>query len=70
MKDAPFVITIIQDVANITKVMTSYFKDERKAVQWMNEETSYLNGKSPTDMIFEGKTEKVRQFILGKYTSE
>ncbi len=61
MNDTPVIIQIIQDLANITSYMNTQFKDEKKVTQWLNTKTPA--GKTPTELIFEGQTDKLREYI-------
>ena len=66
--DEPFIITIITDLANITKMMTAHFKEEKKAVQWLN--NALPEGETPTEMIFKGQTEKLVEYIKRELINE
>lgn len=66
-ENEPQIITIITDLANISHVMNSYFKDEAKTTQWLNTENVLLEGATPTEMIFQGQTSRLIEHINGKY---
>lgn len=59
----PFIITMIQDLANVSHLVNKYFKDESVTTQWMNTDNPGLNNKSPSDMIFAGNTAELIKFI-------
>ncbi len=63
MNDTPFIIQIIQDLANVSILVNSHFNDEKKTTQWLNSENPLLGNTSPADMIFQGRTEKLKLFI-------
>lgn len=62
-ENEPFIITVIQDLANATSLVNSFFKDEAKTQTWMNSANPLLGNKEPAQMIFEGRTEKLIKFI-------
>lgn len=64
MKDEPFIITAIQDLTNISLLVNTFFKDEKKTTLWMNTSNPLLGDQEPTEMIFKGRTEKLRKFII------
>jgi hypothetical protein len=57
--DVPFIIQIIQDLANVTQLVDNHFKDEQKTQTWLNSDNPLLGGLQPVDMIFQGRTEKL-----------
>lgn len=61
--DKPFIISIIQDLANVSHVVNSYFKDEEKTQRWLNSDNPLLGDVSPVEMIFAGRTEKLLDFV-------
>lgn len=61
--DKPFIITVIQDLANVSALVNTHFKDKKKTSQWMNSENPLLGGKEPVEMIFKGRTKKLINFI-------
>lgn len=64
MKDSePFIITVIQDLANITSLVNRHFNDEQKTQQWLNTENPQLKNQEPIEMIFKGQTEKLKNYI-------
>lgn len=62
-ENEPFIITVIQDVANITSLVNSQFKDEAKAQVWLNSDNILTEHKSPIEYIFEGRTEELKAII-------
>ena len=62
-KNVPFVIQVIQDIANISHVVNLHFKDEEKTTQWLNTGKPELAGKEPIELIFEARTDELRKFI-------
>lgn len=62
-KDTPFIITVIQDLANITSLVNTHFKDEHKTQVWLNSENPLLGNQEPIEMIFKGRTAKLLKFI-------
>lgn len=62
-ENEPFIITVIQDLSNVSALANTYFKDEKKTSQWMNTENPLLGGQEPVEMIFKGRTEKLLKFI-------
>lgn len=63
MNNEPFVITVIQDLQRVSKLVNTYFKDEQKTTQWLNTTNPLLGNQEPTQMIFAGRTEKLINFI-------
>ncbi len=64
--DTPFIITVIQDVSNITALVNTYFKDEAKTTQWLNTSNPLIGNVEPIQMIFQGRTEKLKKFIINQ----
>ena len=62
-KSEPFIITVIQDLANISALVNTHFQNNEKTTQWMNTENPLLDGKEPVEMIFSGRTEKLLEII-------
>jgi hypothetical protein len=62
-EETPFIINIIQDMANISFLVNTYFNDEKKTTQWLNTENPLLGNQEPVQMIFAGRTEKLKNFI-------
>lgn len=62
-ENEPFIITAIQDMTNVTRLVNSFFKDEKKTTQWLNTANPLLGGKEPMEMIFSGQTEKLLNLI-------
>lgn len=62
----PFIITVIQDMANISALVNKFFKDEKKTTQWLNTKNPLLGDVEPIEMIFAGRTEKLRDFITNQ----
>lgn len=58
-----FVVDVIQDLANISALVNSFFKDEAKTTIWLNTPNPLLGGQVPNDMIFQRRTDKLRCFI-------
>lgn len=65
-EDEPFVITVIQDVANISSLVNMFFKDDKKTAQWLNTENPLLGHQEPIEMIFKGRTKKLKKFLLSQ----
>ncbi len=62
-KDTPFIITILQDLSNITSLVNSHFKDESKTQSWLNSDNPLIGNIAPAELIFQGRTEKLMDFI-------
>lgn len=62
----PFIITVIQDLSNISHLVNTHFNDEKKTTLWMNTENPLLGNQEPVEMIFKGRTEKLRKFIVSQ----
>ena len=62
-ENVPFVIKVIQDLADASSLVNSHFKDEKKTTIWMNSSNPLLGNKTPSEMIFENRTEKLMDFI-------
>lgn len=62
-EDVPFIITVIQDLSNISHLVNTHFKDNEKTTLWMNTENPLLGNQEPVEMIFKGRTAKLRKFI-------
>lgn len=62
-QNEPFIITVIQDLSNISRLVNTFFQDEKKTTLWMNTENPLLGNQEPVNMIFSGRTEKLRIFI-------
>lgn len=58
-----FIIDVIQDLANVSRLVNTYFNDEEKTTAWMNASNPLLGNQVPTDMIFARRTEKLKSFI-------
>lgn len=67
-KNEPFIITVIQDLANISTLVNTFFQDEKKTTQWLNTSNPLLGNQEPVEMIFSGRTEKLRTFIENSLT--
>ena len=63
MKKEPFIITVIQDLTRISTIVNSHFRDEKKTAIWLNTSNHLLGYKMPIEMIFEGRTNKLIEFI-------
>jgi len=63
MKNEPFIITQIQDMAYVAELVNSFFQDDKKTTIWLNTENPLLGNQIPMDMIFAGRTEKLVNFI-------
>ena len=62
-EDTPFIITVIQDVAHVSSLVNTFFRDDKKTTQWLNTSNPLLGGQEPIEMIFKGRTEKLVDFI-------
>lgn len=62
-ENEPFIITVIQDLANISSLVNTFFKDNEKTTVWLNTENPLLGNQEPVEMIFKGRTSKLRKFI-------
>ncbi len=58
-----FVVDVIQDLANISSLVNSFFNDEEKTTLWMNTRNHLLGDQIPYEMIFNRRTAKLRDFI-------
>lgn len=59
----PFIINVITDMANISSLLNSFFKNEQKTTMWLNIKNHLLGDVEPIKMIFSGRTEKLQDFI-------
>lgn len=59
----PFIITVIQDLSNISRLVNTHFKDKKKTTLWLNTANHLLGNQEPIEMIFSGRTEKLTKFI-------
>ena len=67
MKESePFIITVIQDLSNVSQLVNTFFKDEKKTTLWMNTSNPLLGDQEPIEMIFAGRTEKLIDFIINQ----
>lgn len=62
-EDIPFIITVIQDMSNVSRLVNTFFKDEKKTTQWLNTKNPLLGEQEPIEMIFKGRTDKLLKFI-------
>lgn len=65
-ENEPFIITVIQDLANISSLVNTYFNDKEKTTKWLNTSNPLLGDQEPLEMIFKGNTEKLRKFIVSQ----
>ncbi len=66
MTEEPFIITVLQDLSYISQLVNTFFKDTKKTNTWMNTKNPLLGGQEPVEMIFKGRTAKLKDFITNQ----
>lgn len=54
---------IQKQIVLITNLLDGFFKDKRKVEAFLNQENEWLGNRSPLDMIFCGRFEKLHSFV-------
>ena len=66
----PFIIRVLRDISDISYLLTQYFKDEDKTNLWLNSINPSLNNQVPSNLIFEGKSDQLKDFIKNNFNVE
>jgi uncharacterized protein (DUF2384 family) len=61
-----FVVDVLRDLHDISALVDTFFKNEEKTTLWLNTPNPLLGNQVPVEMIFKGRTEKLRNFIDGQ----
>lgn len=61
--EEPFIITVLHDMVDVSKLVNMYFKDENKTTKWLNTKNPMLGNTEPMQMVFANRTDKLKDFI-------
>lgn len=56
-------IDIIMDLQTVSRILYSHFGDKEKVALWLNTKNPLLGDQIPWEMIYQGRTEKLIDFI-------